>query len=84
MHESQHEQGLKAPGNTDDSHPGTKATLEALMEVQMAQLVVLQRIYDVQSAILAEMNEDRADEIFDAHEQGRLFGPDIVWVPEQL
>ena len=91
MHESQFEQGLTGPqdedsapasGGRDGDHPGSPS-LADIFDVQMAQLVVLQRIYDVQMAILSENSPTQADFIYEGHENGQIFGSNISWDQSQ-
>lgn len=50
-------------------------------EVQKAQLVMLMRIYDVQMALLTKMDPENANKIFDSHDTGELFNPQL-FIPE--
>ena len=89
MREVPMESGLTGPEEGPEAQEETTArevTLadilkmqEGIFEVQMAQLVVLQRIYDL---LLADMNIKHsgvADYIHDEHEAGRIKGPAIKW-----
>lgn len=82
MHESERDKQFK----NEDFAPTTdnvgNTSLADVLDVQMAQLVVLQRIYDVQMAILSSKNETLADSLYDFHEQGGLAGPDVSWNPD--
>lgn len=46
-------------------------------EGELVIISLLMRLYDVQLAILNEMNEDRANEVFDHHDNGGHFNPKI-------
>jgi hypothetical protein len=50
-------------------------------EIALAQLTLLMRIYDVQMALLTEVNENRANEVYAAHEEGHTFNP-AIWIAE--
>lgn len=50
---------------------------EAMMEVQKAQLVMLMRLYDIQMALLTLQDAEKADQVFDAHDAGQLFNPQL-------
>lgn len=76
MHES--ERDSKWQDEREGNVTG-KVTLNDVFELQMAQLIVLQRIYDVQLALLSDVDPDRADELYEGHENGRIYGPPIAW-----
>lgn len=44
-------------------------------------ITMLMRLYDIQMAMLNEMNPDVADRIYDAHDKGEFFNPEI-FIPE--
>lgn len=46
-------------------------------ETELVQVALLMRLYDLGMAILTELNESRADEVFEAHERGEHFNPPI-------
>lgn len=46
-------------------------------EILKAQLVMLMRLYDIQMAILTKTDPKQADNIFDAHDRGELFNPQL-------
>lgn len=50
---------------------------EAMFETQKAQLVMLMRLYDIQMALLTLQDAEQADKIYDAHDQGKLFNPQL-------
>lgn len=50
-----------------------------MYELQTAQLVLLERIYDVSLALLTDTNEELANQVYEEHENGRTLGPDI-WI----
>lgn len=80
MHESERDSQWKNEPEAQNHTTGpTQPGEPEAMSMEMAHLVLLQRIYDVQLAILNEMNSDRADEIFEEHERGRNFNPPIWW-----
>lgn len=47
------------------------------LEIAKAQLVMLMRLYDIQMAILTLQDAGKADQIFDAHDVGQLFNPQL-------
>lgn len=57
-------------------------SLEGLKEIQLAQLTLLMRIYDMQMGVLTNIDESLADEIFEAHENGRTANPAIWMAPD--
>lgn len=76
---------LKRDGLFEHS-PGLYQKLPELVstgpsETDKIIVTMLMRLYDVQMAILSLMNKPTADEIFDAHNQGGHFNPEI-YVPE--
>lgn len=50
-------------------------------ETELVTVSLLMRLYDLNLAILAGLNEVRADEIYEAHERGEHFNPPI-FVPD--
>lgn len=42
---------------------------------QTVQLIILQRIYDVNLAFLATVNPEKAEELYSMHEQGLYVAP---------
>ena len=50
-------------------------------ETELVIVSLLMRLYDLNLAILATMNEARADEIYEAHEKGGHFNPPI-FIPD--
>lgn len=50
-------------------------------ESELVIIALLSRLYDINMAMLATMNENRADEVYEAHERGEHFNPPI-FVPE--
>lgn len=56
--------------------------LDDIKDIQLAQLTLLMRIYDVQLANLNLRSSSDADEVFDLHENGRTANPPI-WMREE-
>jgi hypothetical protein len=52
-------------------------------EVQSAILVTLMRLYDVQMALLNEINPTVADFIFEKHEKGEDYNP-TIYIPTMV
>lgn len=49
-------------------------------QIALAQLTLLMRIYDVQMALLTEINEDAANLVYSHHENGHSYNPPIYLV----
>lgn len=58
-------------GELRDSGPG----LQDVLDVLMLQTAILMRLYDVNMALLNEVDEERADAVFDRHADGGHFNP---------
>lgn len=50
-------------------------------ETELVIVSLMMRLYDLNLAILSHLDEQRADEIYEAHEKGEHFNPPI-FVPE--
>jgi len=50
-------------------------------ETELVIVALLMRLYDLNLAILSNLDEARADEIYEAHEKGGHFNPPI-FIPE--
>lgn len=50
-------------------------------ESELVTIALLMRLYDINLAILNHLDEDRANEIYEAHEKGATFNPP-VFIPE--
>ena len=46
-------------------------------ETELVQVALLMRLYDLGMAILTSMDEDKANQVFEAHEKGEHFNPPI-------
>lgn len=71
MHENEPISGLEEENEAFDTN-------EALQGI----LILLARIYDLQLALLTATDENRANEVYQMHEEGRLAGPP-VWISGQ-
>lgn len=71
----------------NDPKEGTGEELPALIgntgpsETELVQVALLMRLYDLGMAILTSMDEDKANQVFEAHEKGEHFNPP-VFIPE--
>jgi len=50
-------------------------------ETELVQVALLMRLYDLGMAILTAMDEDKANQVYEAHENGGHFNPPI-FIPE--
>lgn len=50
-------------------------------ETELVQVALLMRLYDLGMAILTSMDEDKANQVFEAHEKGEHFNPP-VFIPD--
>jgi len=50
-------------------------------DYQLAIIALLMRLYDINLAVLNEMNPQRADGIYEAHSQGNHFNPQL-YIPD--
>lgn len=50
-------------------------------ETELVMIALLMRIYDVNSAILAALDEGKANQVYEAHERGENFNPP-VFIPD--
>lgn len=50
-------------------------------ETELVQVALLMRLYDLGMAILTSMDENKANQVFEAHEKGGHFNPPI-FIPE--
>lgn len=63
-------------GNTD-ANAGSRQP----SETELVIVSLLMRLYDLNLAILTHLDEDRADDIYEAHEKGGHFNPPI-FIPD--
>lgn len=64
----------------EENTPNTTAGSPS--EAELVIISLLMRLYDIQMALLNEANEKRADAIYEAHEQGGHFNPEI-FIPDR-
>lgn len=50
-------------------------------ETELVTVSLLMRIYDVQLALLAHFDQERADEVYETHEKGGHYNPPI-FIPD--
>lgn len=61
-----------------ESQPEAPVVLQSSpSEESLVTVALLMRIYDIQMALLSEVNKDLADEIYDTHAAGGHFNPQI-------
>lgn len=70
----------------DEKFPDEETTGEVVLntspsETELVQVALLMRLYDLGMAILTSMNEDRANQVYEAHEKGEHFNPP-VFIPD--
>lgn len=54
-------------------------------ETELVQVALLMRLYDLGMAILTSLDEDKANQVFEAHEKGEHFNPPIfIPTPESM
>lgn len=71
----------KTEGNTELS---AELISTGPSETELVIVALLMRIYDVQSALLAHFDEARANEVYETHEKGGHFNPQIfIPTPEE-
>lgn len=64
----------------DPSQPTLEEIAGRNQQIALAQLTLLMRIYDVQMALLTDVDEDRANEVYALHENGHTYNPPIYLV----
>lgn len=50
-------------------------------ETELVQVALLMRLYDLGMAILTSLDEDKANQVYEAHEKGEHFNPP-VFIPD--
>lgn len=50
-------------------------------ETELVQVALLMRLYDLGMAILTSMDDDKANQVYEAHEKGGHFNPPI-FIPD--
>lgn len=67
----------------NESMDNLEATLESTgpSETELVQVALLMRLYDLGMAILTSMDEDKANQVYEAHEKGGHFNPP-VFIPD--
>lgn len=66
---------------TGEELPGAELISTGPSETELVQVALLMRLYDLGMAILTAMDEDKANQVFEAHEKGGHFNPP-VFIPD--
>lgn len=84
MHESEPLQGLITPEQAQafiESINNPPVLLESTPSTESRIIItLLMRLYDIQMALLSNVNHNAADRIFDKHAEGELFNPQMFIV----
>lgn len=69
------------PTNTPQEFGETELVTTGPSEAELLTITLLTRLYDIGMAILTVMDEEKAGMVFDAHDKGENFNPEL-FIPD--